>query len=270
MVYSGLVPLTIIPGELGSAQFEVPASLDGRPFAFQLDTGSTYTAVNHDAFTGTYPVSGTMERQSAAGKARVYEKISIGTFELGCLVHRNFEVVRLPIGKAAGHRLGMNALNAASFAVLSSQSQLALYPELPALPHELESFPGGTFGFSASIGSEPCLALWDTGAELSCVSRSFVAAHPKLFSFVQPVHGGIDATGAPVPMDLLRTTALGFGGIAVGTQLLAIDFAMIHAKLSPALNLIVGTNLIREFDWYFDRQHGRYRVARALPTEGHG
>ncbi len=246
------VSLKVIEGELGSAQFHVAAEFDGQVEDFHLDTGSTYTSVAYSSFTSTYPVTGSTNRMSAAGREKVEEQITLGHFRLGPITKSQLSVPRYSQERNQINRLGMNVLaeECISFNLKDWYLSMGETPQDNRFP--LHTFVGNTFGIDLELSSHPLIGLWDTGAELSVFNRELLSQWPQVFHFVQKIDNGEDATGESVEFDLYECKDINIAGQSFSGTLMAMDFAMIHTKMSADIQVILGTNLLRGMTWSFD------------------
>ena len=110
------------------------------------------------------------------------------------------------------------------------------------------------------LGSDTVDAIWDTGAELSVVDQDLIQKNPNLFQHLQTINNGVDATGHPVKLELYK-----FNGIQVGEKhlsgtIMSMDFKPIQQKMGSHVKLILGTNLIRMNNWYFDRAEKTWSI----------
>ena len=254
-----------VPGGLASSgKFFVQASFDGHVQRCLLDTGATSSDVGGPAFQAYQPV-GKTGRKSASNQAEIEEAISIRAVGLG---ERQVLSARVARHKASDASVvGMDLVGNAPFSLHCLPAPVLFWQPTKTLPqHGLQCLKG-LMAVPVVVGGAPNLALWDTGAGLSCVSPALVKLHPEAFSFIQDLDQGLDGTGHRVAMKLYRAKKL-----TAGTQtfrnlsVLAIDFKVIHEQLSKQAHVILGYNAIRQANWDFDPPHLRWDVSRQLPA----
>ncbi len=252
------LPLKVIEGELGSAQFHVSADFDGHAEDFHLDTGATYTSVAFSPVTASYPVTGSTKRMSASGREKTEEKITLREFRLGPIARTHFSVPRYSQENNQSNRLGMNVLAGAHVCVDLVDWQLRFDEAFVGSHFPIHAYVGDTFAIDFRLSGQDVRGLWDTGAELSVVDRDYIKKWPAAFRFIQKIDNGLDATGESVDFELYQSDEIEIGGQVFSGTLMSMDFSMIHKKISPDLQIILGTNLLRGHIWYFDFLNRRW------------
>ena len=248
------VDFDIIEGDLGSAQLRVSVIVDNENFDFQLDTGANKTSFAYSPLLNRYPAIGQAHTTSAAGIAVVDDKIRLSSFRIGDFEKKDFEVIRYKEGSPLKNRLGMDALpDKLYFDFRSKKTNLKFYSPKSIEKNKLILYSDSSFGVEANFSKETVQALWDTGAELSVIDKEFVSKNPNLFQHLQTITNGVDATGNAVKLNLYKFDGLQVGGKTLRGTIMSMDFKLIREKMGTEVKIILGTNLIRNNNWYFDR-----------------
>lgn len=231
----------------------------------QLDTGSTYTSVPDlvlkDIPGNHVPIS-SFSRSSASGVPSVAEKVSVQKFCIGTVNIPNAEIVKYDASKNPIGRLGMNFL-ASRKLYFDFQTRLMhvdndIY-SASSLSNELELYTSNLFGIELEIKGARLKGLWDTGAELSIVNQELIAKYPKNFQYIQDINNGLDATGNKIAFKLYRSQ-LKILNNHFDVTVMSMNFYMIHKKISNKLDVILGTNIIRQSSWDFDLQNKKWNL----------
>ncbi|RYZ92443.1 MAG: hypothetical protein EOP06_04235 [Proteobacteria bacterium] len=256
------VPIEIVEGELGSAQYRIHCEFDSHGDWIQIDTGSTYTALRFNNHTEAYTAFGSKTRLSASGKPRSSDMIEIAKFKVGSITKLKFPVVRYESGSLEAARLGMDWFDASSltFDLAAQPPSLFSGPEASD-GNILHNYNGGTFGIDVTIGGNVVEALWDTGAELTVVDRDFIMSNGSFFEFEQKIENGQDAAGNSVEFDLYRVTNLEIGSIKFSGKIMSMDFGMISEKVGQNIKVVLGTNFMRGYIWQFDFSGRKWKIS---------
>lgn len=248
------VDFDIIEGDLGSSQLTVNAFVENEKFDFQLDTGANKTYFAYSPNLIRYPVIGQSHTTSAAGITLVEDKIRLPAFRFGDFKKNDFEVIRYKEGASLKNRLGIDALpNKLYFDFRNKKINFYFSSAKSILKNKLIVYNDSQIGMEVNFGKETVEAVWDTGAELSVIDQDFVSKNSKLFQHLQTITNGVDATGNNVKLDLYAFDGLQVDGKALHGIIMSMDFKLIREKIGKHVKIILGTNLIRNNNWYFDR-----------------
>lgn len=255
------VDFDIIEGDLGSAYLTVNAFVENEKFNFQLDTGAnkTYFAYSPDLIR--YPVIGQAHTTSAAGITLVEEKMRLPSFRIGDFKKNNFEVIRYKEGVSLKNRLGTDALpNKLYFDFKNKKIKFDCSSAKSILKNKLIVYNDSQIGMEVKFGKETVEAVWDTGAELSVIDQDFVSKNSKLFQHLQTITNGLDATGNTVKLDLYNFDGLEVEGKILHGTIMSMDFKLLREKIGKNVKMILGTNLIRNNNWCFDRTNKTWSI----------
>jgi len=97
-------------------------------------------------------------------------------------------------------------------------------------------------------------AVWDTGASITAIDRRFVKAHPDKFKRLSREIKGVDAGGQKIPLELFEAKEINVGRRSFkNVPVVVLDLALLSETVAPDVYAVLGFNVIRRSDWYFDR-----------------
>ncbi len=255
------VHFDLVEGDLGSAQLEIAALVDNENFNFQLDTGANQTFLANSPSLTHYPVMGKSRTTSAAGITVTEDKVRLLSFRIGDFVKKEFEVVRYKMGTPFKNRLGMNALpDKLQFDFKNKKLSFHLYAHEVLKKNKLILYGDSTFGMEIHFGADTVEAVWDTGAELSVIDQDLIEKNPAQFRHQQTITNGVDATGNAVKLELYSFDGLHVGDKILRGTIMSMNFKPIQEKMGEKVKIILGTNLIRNNNWYFDRTERTWSI----------
>lgn len=251
---SSTVTFELVEGEIGSAQIWINSLADNNPLKFQLDTGANRTFIENTNPFDKYEIIGHGESSSASGITVTTDKIRIQSLKLGSIEKTNFDVVRYAKESKLKNRMGMDALVGNIVFFDFKNKTLSFNKDIPKdlSQNKLTMYFDSSFGFDVHFDNQTILSIWDTGAELSVIDQDFIKANPHFFNHVQTINNGVDATGHPVKLELYQFKNLKLSNNKINGLVMGMDFKPIHEKMGPDIKFIIGTNLMRSNNWYFD------------------
>lgn len=249
----------------------VTVQLGGRDFEMLLDTGCAVTAVSHAPETEDWPVRGAGE-SSGAFASQGFELVEVPHFQCGPLVAGPIELRRK---RSQGqprvrHFLGVDRFQGSRLEWCFKDHKLRLHsPE--SWPKSLTWWPlraGGRGIPHVDIDcGEAALAVWDSGASVSCFDKAFVERHPDCFVF-DGLDTGEDSTGETMETPMYRVQGLRCGGLVFPPHRVAsFDFSHIHSKVEHAFQAILGITTMTLATWYFDFPGQSWSVSRETLEE---
>lgn len=258
------LPLDTEAGGLArSGKYFLQAAFDGHDERCLLDTGATDSGVGGTYFQHYQPV-GRAGHKSAANLLDVEDAIVLRHATLGPLDVPNLRVTRHPADHKAPSVIGMDVLGHSPFTLRNFPKPALSWasPSSPLSQHSLHLYHG-ILAIPVVIGATPTQALWDTGANLSCVSPRLLEAHPDDYTFIQDLDRSRDGNGHAVQARLYKAKKLKVGSQTFrNLSVLVIDFKVIHENLSSGVDVILGFNAIRAATWSFDPGHLAWTVSR--------
>jgi hypothetical protein len=256
---SGRVPIEIVPADMEAARVLVPCRFDAIAERCYLDTGATYTSVQHSPASALYPDIGIRRTVSAAGHIVDEDKIHIERFSVGPIFREHFEVARYGVTRNQATRVGIDLFASERVRFHFDTSELRTCSAALVGGQSFRRGNNGLVYVPLALGGREEWAIWDTGAEITTVDRALVKERPELFEFVDKVIVGYDATGARVAFALYRTSAIEVDGHSLSGNVLAMDYEPLRANLTPGTRVILGTNLLKELNWDFDFKLWQFR-----------
>jgi hypothetical protein len=250
-------------GPHGAGKAVVRCDVDGDWEWMVLDTGSLFSILRDSERFRSYPTVGRIRFKSASGVPMGADTIMIKRLGLDQHLFTNVVMARVSGGLKLTGTLGLDVVGKYPFAV-HFRDEAALYLRARAperLLGGLTLYNSGLFTIPVFIGNLAGETVWDTGAELTAVDQSYVAAHPELFKLGGIVGGVMDGNDQPVAARLVKIRRLEVGGRTFrNVSALAVDLQTIHEGTSEKVPLVIGFNVIRRTDWYFDLGTRRWSI----------
>jgi hypothetical protein len=263
----------------GDAKFPIlPCAIGTTCGQCLLDTGAMKSQIsNHPDFLH-YRVLESGTNRSAFGALKV-DVIRIPILSIGDQFHRkDLDLVRSVEVKAAPNYLGIIGADIMAgtdfiFRVIGRKRDLTaeLFLEPPPQSHLAETFvhfsplpaPGPFIEIPVQVGDLTVRAMWDTHAQTSVFTKSFIAKHPQLFRQIdEEMSFDIqDQKGIfKIYKVLVNVCVIDFcerPGFVVS------DFGLsLPSKSGEAIDVIIGTDWIYKYAWYFDYTNQRFAMAK--------
>jgi hypothetical protein len=256
--------LRIAPGSFRSGKAYLSCTFDGVKETCLLDTGSAMTLLTNTARWSSYPNLGEFHFKSAASVSETAETIQIRTAIIDQVEFSNIKIGRLPEvpevpeapeREAIANSIGMDLLARQPFSMQFLQSPgLHLKPKAPRriLP-ELGVNRYNLLSLPISLNGSQMGALWDTGFGVTAVDLSFVQAHPEDFRSSRDFMRGTDGTGHELVLKSFRAKKITIGSRSFrNVKIVAVDLSLLRENLDPNVHAVIGFNIIRRADWFFD------------------
>jgi hypothetical protein len=257
-------PLHIVSGAYRSGAAYATCVIDGQKESCFLDTGSAMTIVTNSARFAAYTNLGVFHFKSAADIAQEVETIQIGSIELDGVVFP-----RVKVGRANFHgavnTIGIDLLRTQPFAIRFKPKPTL---ELNAAPAEqplknLDISSQGHFAIPIALGGDEVRALWDTGVSLTSVDQSYIAAHPETFKETNKGGSGFDGAGKPMLVPIFRAHKIVIAGQTFeDVRVVGTDLSVLRHKWNKNIQAVVGFNLIRKGNWFFDSNNRLWSFQR--------
>ena len=255
--------LDVQPGPFRSGKAFVSCVFDGITETCFLDTGSAITVLANSEHFSRYPDLGRLRFKSASGVAEELERILIRTGIVDRVVFSGIKVARAQSDQEIDSALGIDLLGRQPFAINFHDSPaLLLNPRPPRqVLTGLETNSHGLISVPMAFGVTRIRAIWDTGASVTAVDQAFIQAHPEDFKATGEFMNGTDGFGHQVVVQLFRAKRIGIGARAFGNvKVVALDLSMLGQSGESQVNAVIGFNLIRRTDWYFDPQRRVWNI----------
>jgi hypothetical protein len=246
--------LRIVPGGFGSGKAYVRCYFDGVPKSCFVDTGSAMTLLDLSPPFASRPPSGTFRYKSASGRVRRADVIQIGTVRLDGKVLQGVNLGRHS-DRAGETTLGMDLLGRSAFAMeFRTAPKIHIAPSVPrGAPRPLSVLKGGLLAIPVFFSGEETQAVWDTGASVTAVDKTFLQAHPENFRRLRTRVEGTDGTGEAVDLELFRAREIRVGSrVFKNLHVVAVDLSPLKDTVGSSVRAVLGFNVIRKANWSFD------------------
>ena len=249
-------PMHIVSGEFDSGFIFLPCSFDSHADECLLDTGSPVSLIKNDAFSVPYNSIGTYKFAGADGVEVPCDIINVKNYHYADSESVNASLLRCPTSVIFGD--SVIGLDEFKNKVLNFDFKSNEFSSEGQFPTNLDRSPLtlyhlGHFGFSVSFENISAESIVDTGATISTIDQDFVKSHPADFDFIQAIPGGSDSTNQPITFNLYIVKSLSIAGVNLqNIYVLATDFSNIRIFTGPNVKLVVGYNILKNQNWYFD------------------
>jgi hypothetical protein len=248
-----------------AAEVLVEGTLGGRPYTFLLDTGAAMSAVACDDYTSRFEVVSSRESNSAFSRGS-QEIVKVPEISLSPIKKINIEMARFPAGVPGRRNLiGMNLLKDHALLFDFKHNRVEVDPTPPVPDAGLRPLTTSTRSHpfvEVDFGGVVAKAVWDTGAGMTVVGADYVQANPDLFRSMGATHG-TDSQGSGAETPLLAMKACRIGGARFPAHKVAqIDLTNISQGSGARIDMILGYNIMRRANWYFDFPNKKWAVVR--------
>ncbi|MBD8868443.1 retropepsin-like aspartic protease [Nocardioides donggukensis] len=252
------------PDDVDGTRVLVPAWADGLEVELLLDTGAASTTLPHLDELASLPTRQEAGGYGASGQRIDRALVVVDRFRAGPFERERLEVALLPADSPAPPVLGMDLLGSRCCEFRISEQRLVVDPEHPAAdPLPLRRQVGGQPLVEVRVGATTTSAVWDTGASLTVVDKSWARAHPHAVTAVSEASEGRDATGASVASatSLLADCRIGDTTFPE-SRCAVVDLGPLNARLAEPIEVILGLSVIGQATWWMDFPENRWSVSR--------
>lgn len=243
-------------GVAGSGGLACTISLDGESINGYLDSGAVFTSLVYDSFSAPYIEQSATQYETLSGEVRDASFIQIGEIVLDGRDLDDRRVMRFASGDKEINLFGIDLFANSRIFYNFDKSKLDFVSSPPSNMRlmNLKHLQFGEFSPDASIQGTSVETLWDTGASLTTVSSSLVSEIPDAFEFIQDAGVADDGSAAGLPIKLYKMKGLKIGDESVLSDVLVYTMQTVSGR--PPL--ILGYNVITQFNWYFDLIDNRW------------
>lgn len=177
------------------------------------------------------------------------------TLVTGDQVTRNLLIQLQPAGWPHPALLGMDVLGSHRCDFHFDRPRIELDGPLPPNPSwfPLTTDPHRTPTVDVSWGDTRSTAVWDTGAGVTLVDRTWASSHPEVVVIGTASGRGTDVTGAQASHPWGTLAACRIGGREFGGQVCGVvDFSVLNATLASPIEVVLGLPLITQASWCMD------------------
>lgn len=255
-------------GQFGGARVQLPCSLPGAYGLCYIDTSSAYTITRERPVgarsLGPMPIHG-------IGWSQGCEAFAVDSLVVAGLEGQDTRVLWCPdFSQGFSPMVGIDFFWGRSFTWRFFHGQFVWRETNLGGPRGAVSRGGpnnGWMAIDAQWGGVSFRAGWDTGAPVTLVDHSFVAAHPRLFRPSEiPISESMQARGG---VAWRVEEPIFVAGVALEHGFVhAVDLAKFFGPSMLAMPVILGVNHLRQADWSFNLERGQFQVqaAPAPPT----
>jgi predicted aspartyl protease len=255
--------LQIAPGAYTSGKVYVTCLFDGVKEKCLLDTGSAMTLLADSKRFGNYTNLGVFRFKSASGIPQETETIQIGSIQIDDVAFTSVKIGRATFQNAE-NTLGMDLIARQPFVLnFKSKPTLQLGAPRPHLPlTTLNVFSQGLPSIPISLNGSEVHALWDTGAALTVIDQDFIARRREDFKPTRNYMNGVDGAGHNLLLQMFRAKKITIGDATFeDVRVVAADLSVLR-EANPDIHAVVGFNLIRKANWFFDAKNRLWKCER--------
>jgi hypothetical protein len=237
-----------------SGKAYVSCLIDGVKERCFLDTGSAMTLVANSKRFSAYTNVGNFRFESASGIPQQTEFIQIGSIQIDDVQIRDKKVGRTRF-RGAENTLGIDVVGRQPFSVdFNPQAILKFNVERPELPlTTLQVSRNGLLSIPVELSGIEAHALWDTGVALTTIDQNFIVAHPENFRATKNYMNGVDGAGKSILVQVFRAKKLKIADHTFkDVRVVAVDLTMLREGVHKDIQAVVGFNLIRKANCFFD------------------
>ncbi|MDD0852023.1 retropepsin-like aspartic protease [Halobacteriovorax sp. GB3] len=259
------VKLRFKDGELNSGKVFLSVTIDGTETECFFDTGATFTGIKNASILKSNELIGNHSFQSASGAKLNAKKMMCESLELGSLKLKQVPISILPEEFEHDTTIGIDTLSDTFFTFNSLEQNFSFNGKNQELAHKFSVTKKGHISIDFICKSKKYGGIWDTGVELTVVSRELVESFPELFSDPLDINNGSDSTGNKVSFTLWNMSYLEISGTVFNdVKVLAMDFTPLKNHFPSNTEMIFGYNLITKANWNFDMSKERFDLTLIL------
>jgi hypothetical protein len=250
-----------------TAEVWVDGELEGTPCQFLLDTGCASTTLTSNAFTrGLKPV-GHRSSSGTFGRAK-YDLVNVSSISAGPISRKDLTISRAPEGGTDRNLLGMDILRDYRLSFDFDKNQLSIGAD-SSTDAELEYneilMDRGLIPYvQVEADGRRGNAVWDSGAGITLVDRSFVQKNPELFV---PIGNeiGTDSTNTQRETPIFMMKALKVAARIFHTvKVAAVELRPHDSHVEIPMDFVLGYSVLRQANWVFDFPKRKWTIRKML------
>lgn len=249
-------------GDFGSGKVYVAVKIDNNERDFFFDTGATFTGVKNINLLKNQKIVGEHKFQSASGISLLAKKCIANEISLNGHSINDIEISIFPEKFQHSTTLGIDFFQDLKFSFLSSSKKLIIEDELlPPTTGNLHLTDKNHIALDFLLQNKSYTCIWDTGAELTVISKKIRELHSECFFNPVEINNGSDSTGEKVNFVLWDMESFKIGDSAFRDQkVIEMDFTALRNFFPGKTEMILGFNSITVADWTFDMKKRKYGV----------
>jgi len=249
--------------EPGAAEVLVDGTIGGRAYRFLLDTGAAITRVKCDDYISAFPSVEKRETSGAFSKSNL-DLVIVPNIAIGPISRDNFTLARATLA-APNNLIGMDLLKDHRLHFHFDTNRIDVdseyHPEVNDI-HELTLSKKSHPYIDVQFDGLKARAVWDTGAGMTVVDSQFVSNNPSLFRSIS-MSRGTDSAGVVRETPLIAMKSMTVGNTTFPAhKVVAIDLSLVSASTDIPVDLIMGYNIIRRANWWFDFPGKKWAVLK--------
>lgn len=258
-----VISLDVLQLEPGYYRPFIDVIIDGRKKRFEFDTGAPQTFIEYGEDISQYRVESHKGSGGGFGTIEQFDVIRPQSLQIGQHKFLNLPIQRGLQNQKRENLLGIDCLKDTPFEIDFKNGTLTLLSQTPdgieKLP--LRRFKTGHLMIPIKVGKTNTYALFDTGAEKTCVDLNFVKHHSESFRFIRS-NQGKDSVGKMQETPLYSANSVQIGNLmSKDVEVVAWQFAGDFKKKMEDVPIILGSNVIYNAKWIFDLKQGNWSVS---------
>jgi hypothetical protein len=256
------IPLTLTESDYGGGRIYATVRFGNVMGPMRIDTGASTTRIRLAPWNKDLPSLGRSLSTGASGETARCEDVEAQSVELKASEGNNIARARYEVSRcdasAGDDLLGLDFFRGARFTLDFDRKEMVFFAATSAAgrpkPFRLLGPDRRLVGIETRVGGVTVVGLFDTGAEIAAVDRQFVEKHTALFAPVTAQGEAREAGGGHFSRKIYKIKAidLGDGRILRGVYIMAYDFGLLREALGRRAPLILGVNILRQFNWELD------------------
>ncbi|HEY8126012.1 MAG TPA: aspartyl protease family protein [Methylocystis sp.] len=257
-----VIPLTLTEDEYLGGRIYLPVRIGNVLGTMRLDTGASSTRLRLAPWNKNLPILSQSVSTGASGATMPCDDVEAQNVELVAdegnnIARTKYEVTRCPASDG-DDLLGIDFFKGARFSLDIDRRKLVFFADATgggrATPFRRLGPDRRLVGIDLSFGKTPAIGLFDSGAEVTAVDQQFIRKHKRLFVAVNAKARASGVGGNRIALKVYKIKSLDLGEGRVLRDLYAIsyDFGALRAALGRDVQVLIGYNLIRKFEWDFD------------------
>ena len=99
------------------------------------------------------------------------------------------------------------------------------------------------------------------GSSVTAIDQAFVKAHAEDFKPTNDFMQGTDGAGHTLLVKVFRAKKITIGPRTFrNARVVAVDLSLLRKNISPEIHAVIGFNLIRKADWFFDPENKAWSI----------
>lgn len=263
------IPFQIIESMYGGGWLMAPCEINGLQKECKIDTGVNVSSIRESADTINFASLAKRRYFSASGKSVTCDLVQVPSLNLGSISKSSFEAVRCPVVdvRTEINIIGLDYFAGTNLLIDYRRQEITFSPDQKdfslqswdpdSVDHILVPVKAG-HKYQPNV---PTIAMLDTGASMTVVSKEFAQKNSRYFTLISEFDQGSDTHGHKLTAKLMLMSGITIGELVVaGEYVMAIDFKGIKKFAGEKVDFIIGHNMLKNANWYFDLVDRKWAV----------